>query len=106
MSIREEDPAEKVKPEIEPFKTLPEWFKKLFNESDVVIFIGFAFRDQYLNKIIMESPLSKRKKLIVVSPHASKLVDKFKEFSGTTAFIDRTFGEDGDIPDKIAAEID
>lgn len=46
-------PAEKFKPTIEPFKTLHGLFEKYFEECETCVFIGFAFRDEYLNSIIV-----------------------------------------------------
>lgn len=64
-------PAEKVKPEIDPYKKLHELFVKSYTESEITIFIGFAFRDEYLNSIFRQAPESK--KIIIISPHASEL---------------------------------
>ena len=100
-------PAEKVKPETEPFSSLHEWFKNVFNESRIVIFIGFAFRDRYLNEIISQGSKSKGKQLIIVSPHASRLLDNSKnQFSGNTVnLIDASFALDENVPEMIQQEI-
>jgi NAD-dependent SIR2 family protein deacetylase len=66
-------PAEKLKPEIEPFKKLHEFFKTEFIRSDCAIFIGFSFRDEYLNSVIMQGS-DRRNQIISVSPHVSELL--------------------------------
>lgn len=89
-------PAEKLKPENEPFRTLHEFFRSELAKSDWVIFVGFSFRDEYLNSVIMQS--SSKNKIIIVSPHASELLKGplsarsiWHERAPIT--IDRSFGE-------------
>ena len=98
-------PAEKMKPDIEPFGKLHELFTDEFINSDLAIFIGFSFRDQYLNDVIKHS--SGKTKVIIVSPHASKAKEQFK----TTVYkadhilpIDASFGEPK-LMEQIAKQI-
>ncbi len=75
-------PAEKFKPEIEPFNTLHVLFKRIFAESEIAIFVGFKFRDEYLNEIIFNEIISEdtgKKKIIVVSPHATQTVEALED---------------------------
>jgi hypothetical protein len=88
-------PAEKLKPEIEPFKKLHELFQTEFGHSDITIFIGFAFRDEYLNNVIRQG--SEKNKIIIVSPSASELVKKpigsASRFKSNPTAINANFGE-------------
>lgn len=70
-------PAQKSVPEDDPFKTLFEHFQKELMSSNIAIFIGFAFRDDYLNSLIREYP--EKNKLIIISPHATDLSKKLKK---------------------------
>ncbi len=86
-------PSEKVKPEIDPFKTLHNEFQLELKECDAMIFIGFAFRDEYINDIIKES----NTKVIVISPHASERIknpsegaSKFRRISAINASFGAT----------------
>ena len=94
-------PAEKLKPEIEPFKALHEMFLERFTQSNIVIFIGFAFRDAYLNTLFRQAP---KKVVITILPHASTFL---KESGKSIGFknpipIDAALGEDnGTIAQKI-----
>lgn len=65
-------PAGKIQPEIDPFKTLHELFVKYTSDSDTFIFIGYSFRDDYLNGIINQH--LEKKKVIIVSPNATQNV--------------------------------
>jgi hypothetical protein len=98
-------PAEKVKPSIEPFSSLHEWFKRFYNQTDAIVFIGFALRDAYLNEIIMGNRNAKNKKLIFVSRHANRFAYLEKTFPGKTSLINCDFGKEPDISDRIATEL-
>jgi hypothetical protein len=88
-------PAEKSKPEVEPFKTLHEKFEEYYKDCEVCVFIGFSFRDEYLNSIISRD--LEKKKIIIVSPNASdhrkQLVKKLKARShrilGINEFLEK-----------------
>lgn len=56
-------PGEKKCPDREPFKTYYKYLEKAVKEADVVVFIGYAFRDEALNKI-----------LAPIHPHTPKYV--------------------------------
>ncbi len=86
-------PAEKFKPEIKPFREIHESFEKQFANCDTAIFLGFAFRDDYLKSVISQG--TNDKQVIIIRPHASGYVEKKKQdFSGTLIPIDHSFGED------------
>jgi len=90
-------PAEKLKPENEPFRTLHEFFRSEFIKSDYAIFVGFSFRDEYLNSLIMSS--SGKNKIIIVSPRATELLKRLLSVrpiwhtERNPITIDRSFGE-------------
>jgi hypothetical protein len=87
-------PAEKYKPEIEPFKTLHELFLDRFTESRIVIFLGFSFRDEYLNSLFRQAS---KKKIIIILPHASEfLKDRAKSigFKQNPIPINASLGKD------------
>lgn len=69
-----------VIPEKEPFGYLHILFKEIYTKSDAAIFIGFNFRDEYLNEIIIDC--SAEKKIVVLTPHASELKKKIEEPNG------------------------
>ncbi len=60
-------PGFKGAPESEPFKLLHEWFEVALARADVVVSIGFAFRDEYLNQCF-ERAGGRRHLLVVVNP--------------------------------------
>ena len=64
-------PGEKSEPHTEPFITLHKLFQKYFLDSDVCVFIGFAFRDEYLNSIIAQG--LRKKKVVIVDLIAIKI---------------------------------
>jgi hypothetical protein len=92
-------PAEKSKPEIEPFKTLHEKFEEYYKNSDVCIFVGFAFRDEYLNNVIARG--LENRKIIIVSLEARELrkllVKKLKVKSHRIFGVEGSFGEPGTL---------
>ena len=90
-------PGEKLKPETDPFKKLHEFFVEEVNSTDFLIFIGFAFRDEYLNTVIREA--SSKPKIIIISPHASQLKNSksLLGFKNNPSFIDASFGKDTDL---------
>jgi len=53
----------------EPFKTLLELYIKKVNDADVCIVIGSSFRDEVINRPIIEF-LNNKKSLIIISPSA------------------------------------
>lgn len=71
-------PAERLNLKIEPVSSLLEWFRRVYNESDIVIFVGSAFRNHCLNEIISRCSKPKGKQMTIVSPNASELLDKLK----------------------------
>jgi hypothetical protein len=101
-------PAEKVKPEIEPFQTLHKIFEKEFRQADATIFIGFAFRDDYLNSVMKKG--TEKNKVIIISPHATELIKKLGKTSGFASnpiAINAAFGRTtgNEIIDKILSSI-
>ena len=59
----------------EPFRTLISKFDEKLRENDVCIIIGYSFRDRRINEILHKF-LTERKKLVIVSPSASRNFDK------------------------------
>ena len=53
-----------------PFSELTERFKKTLEDIDVLIVIGFSFRDDKLNKIIKDKLKDKRLVIISISPNS------------------------------------
>ena len=53
-------PASKEKPDIEPFITLYDNFERHVLETNVLLSIGFSYRDEYLNDILRRSLGSKK----------------------------------------------
>ena len=94
-------PAEKFKPEIDPFKKLHEMFVNEYLKCDTAIFLGFAFRDDYLNSVINQA--TSKKQIIIISRHASDFVQNNKDrFKPSLIPIDFTFGEE---IDKLISKI-
>ena len=58
-------------PEKEPFGEIHIRFRKMFKKSDIAIFIGFNFRDEYVNEIIGTE--REGKTIIIISPHAYRI---------------------------------
>jgi hypothetical protein len=69
-------PAEKFKPEIDPFRKLHDFFVDEYLACDTAIFLGFKFRDDYINSVINQA--SNKKQVIVITPHASEFVQNNK----------------------------
>ena len=55
----------------EPFESINKKFKENIKESDVLIIIGYSFRDTHVNGVFQEF-LEKGKSIVVISPTASK----------------------------------
>lgn len=62
-----------------PFNELTERFKNTLEETDVLIVIGFSFRDDELNEIIKDKIANKRLVIISISPdshdHIKRLIE-------------------------------
>jgi hypothetical protein len=67
-------------PEFEPYGLLHILFRKILKESEVAVFIGFSFRDAYINDIIISEMHDK--KVIIVSPNASDIKEKIRRPHG------------------------
>ena len=89
-----------VLPEKEPFGVLHVMFKRRFSESEVAVFIGFNFRDEYLNEMITSQ--SGKRKIIIVSPHANEAKKRIEELLSNVTYhilgrkivaVDGLFGE-------------
>lgn len=61
-------PGFKGSPDSEPFISFHNYFKRQLGTASHIIFIGFAFRDQFINQLIFEE-LSKSAKVAVVDPN-------------------------------------
>jgi hypothetical protein len=62
-------PGFKGVPEREPFVSFHRYFADCLKRADRVIFVGFAFRDDYLNRLIHEN-LSAHALKVIVNPVA------------------------------------
>lgn len=60
-------PGFKGTPNDELFKKLHDYFQKTLSLADIIIFIGFAFRDKYINEIL-RSNLRPNAQVIVLNP--------------------------------------
>jgi hypothetical protein len=65
-------PGYKGVPNDEPFFAFHQYFSSCVAEADVVVVIGFAFRDDYLNEIIRVRAPAKQK-VIIIDPNAKSL---------------------------------
>lgn len=63
-------------PEKEPFGEIHIRFREEFKKSNIAIFIGFNFRDEYINEIIGTE--REGKKIIIISPNASEIKDRLE----------------------------
>jgi len=61
-------PGFKGVPQKEPFVTLHDYFERALTRADVILFIGFAFRDDYINDLIRRSVGNKQIVCIDPSP--------------------------------------
>jgi hypothetical protein len=60
-------PGFKGVPAAEPFITFHDYFKRRLSEATHVLFIGFAFRDEYINQIVSNN-LNQKTKTAVINP--------------------------------------
>ena len=65
-------PGFKGIPTVEPFNLFHNYFAHCISQADVVIVVGFAFRDEYINSIFRQH-LSRSHRLLVVDPRADEL---------------------------------
>ncbi len=68
-------PGFKGQPDREPFITFHEHFRRCVKQASTLIFIGFAFRDEYINSILEEC--NPKADVIVVDPSATKITTPF-----------------------------
>lgn len=61
-------PGFKGIPRDEPFVAFHNYFERAVRESDVLIFIGFAFRDDYINDLLSRSIDSNRQIVVLINP--------------------------------------
>ena len=57
-------PGYKGEPDIEPFRKFHEHLKAVVRKTDAAIFVGFSFRDEYINTILLNLP-SEVPKLVI-----------------------------------------
>lgn len=69
-------PGFKDIPQEEPFSIFHNYFEKKLLKAEKIIFIGFAFRDDYINKLL-ENNCSTVKEIIIVDPNAKKYIQPF-----------------------------
>ena len=93
-------PAQKSYAIGEPFKPLMNYFEVVLNEHDLCLVIGFSFRDPLANSTFLDFlRASRKRRLIVVSPNASKGVDENligeeKRLRKQITCLDKLFGEE------------
>lgn len=58
-------PGFKGVPKDEPFSLFHDYFERALQKAECVIFIGFAFRDEYINTLLMRAP---HRKYFVIDP--------------------------------------
>jgi hypothetical protein len=61
---------------VEPFRALHQYFDIYLRSAKVCIFIGFSFRDQYVNAIIINAIKNSPVKLLAISPQASRNIEQ------------------------------
>ena len=91
-------PAQKDYITEEPFRRLMKYFTETLNQHSLCLVIGFSFRDPLINGVFLDFLGAERKrKLIVVSPHAStdvknNLLENKKKLEKQVICIDESFG--------------
>ncbi|HET6976214.1 MAG TPA: SIR2 family protein [Pyrinomonadaceae bacterium] len=60
-------PGFKGQPTDDLFQVFHRYFQAKISEADIIIFIGYAFRDEYINRIL-STEISKETKLVVINP--------------------------------------
>jgi hypothetical protein len=103
-------PGFKGVPSAEPFITFHDHFKRRLAEASHVLFIGFAFRDDYINEIISNN-LSTKTHVAVINPAPElpkenflKNATHFKKAFG--AEIGQTLLTQSEIPPFLAEDLD
>jgi SIR2-like domain len=82
-------PGYKGVPNDEPFFAFHQYFASCVADADLVVIVGFAFRDDYLNEVITVRAPSKQK-VIVIDPNAKSLK---LPFPGSPELIEKKFGD-------------
>jgi hypothetical protein len=97
-------PGFKGEPEIEPFKTLHKAFADSLLSTRICIFIGFSFRDEYINEIISKAINQNPELLIHIW---NPMLDLRQLASQTTKIVQflKYFGEDVSHIDEFINEI-
>lgn len=83
-------PGYKGVPQEDPFSLMHSYFERALQSADVIIFVGFAFRDEYINTCLERSAGSKP--IYVVDPAAKVHVPK--GLNGNLRHINYGFGRD------------
>lgn len=73
---------------VEPFRILHQYFDAYLKSVEVCIFIGFSFRDEYINGTILNALNNSSIKLLVLSPHASGNIERNLPSVGCTEEAD------------------
>jgi SIR2-like domain len=76
-----------------PWFDLFKQFKTDLDHTKNWIFIGYSFNDEFITNIILEILRKGNKKLIIVSPHASHIKEKFSAHKESIIDISTKFGE-------------
>ena len=84
-------PGAKKELQKEPFTAFHEHLRKIVDRADVAIFIGYSFRDEHINEILYNSPLSARKYIICKDEKPPPLIPFNK---GDYLYYDTGFNKD------------
>jgi NAD-dependent SIR2 family protein deacetylase len=100
-------PGFKGEPEIEPFKTLHAAFSDSLLTADQCIFIGFSFRDEYINRLVSEAVKeNSRLKIYIWNPEKPDFEKLNINMPGDrTHYIEENFGDNLDALNKLTGMI-
>ena len=73
-------PGFKGKPKEEPFIKFHEHLKKVAEKTMMAIFVGFSFRDQYINDILSENLPTEVPKYVITKGHSLPLPPFLESF--------------------------
>ena len=87
-------PGTKEKPEDEPFKTFYDHLMDVAKHTTTAIFIGFSFRDDYINEILENIPDDSPKIIVNKMKKEDLFQGNFPFFPGDFEYFDAGFSED------------
>lgn len=82
-------PGFKGVPKDEPFSLFHDYFERSLQEAECLVFIGFAFRDEYINTLLLRAP---QKRCFVIDP--SDLTEMPSSLRDRITHIKQGFGKD------------